>query len=111
MLEINQQLNDNVTGEKPSSCGLCGARRSTGITQRTPLSKQRTGHLQPILIEAANLVPRNRPLAMLYNRETQKDNVNRATLRVARKMVACLVAADRRQKSFLVVENENRIVA
>jgi hypothetical protein len=86
-------------------------KRSAGTTQRTPLSRQRKAHLQPILIEAAKMVPRNRPLAMLYNRETQKDNVNRATLRVARKMVACLVAADRRQKSFLVVENENRIVA
>jgi transposase len=92
-----------------SYCGLCGAEKSSGETiQRTPLSKQRNRHLQTILIEAAKMAPRNSPaLAMIYDREKQKENANRATLAVARKMVAYLVAVDRRQKDFLVVENEN----
>jgi len=65
-----------------SYCGLCGAEKSSGNTvQRTPLSKQRNKHLQTTLIEAAKMAPRNSPdLAMLYDREKQKGNANRATL-------------------------------
>src|ERR1700675_4301553 len=96
-----------------SYCGLCGAEKSSGSTvQRTPLSKQRNKHLQTTLIEAAKMAPRNSPdLAMLYDKEKQKGNANRATLAVARKLVAYLVAVDRRQKEFLTVENENRTAA
>ena len=96
-----------------SYCGLCGAENSSAnIIKRTPLSKQRNKHLQTMLIEAAKMAPRNSPdLAMLYDREKQKGNANRATLAVARKLVAYLVAVDRRQKDFLVVENENRTAA
>jgi hypothetical protein len=79
---------------------------------RTPLSKQRNKHLQTTLIEAAKMAPRNSPeLAMLYDKEKQKGNANRATLAVARKLVAYLVAVDRRQKEFLTVERENRTAA
>jgi len=96
-----------------SYCGLCGAEKSSGSTvQRTPLSKQRNKHLQTTLIEAAKMAPRNSPeLAMLYDKEKQKGNANRATLAVARKLVAYLVAVDRRQKEFLTVENGNRTAA
>jgi transposase len=96
-----------------SYCGLCGAENSSAnIIKRTPLSKQRNKHLQTVLIEAAKMAPRNSvDLAMIYDREKQKDNANRATLAVARKLVAYLVAVDRRQKGFLVVENENRTAA
>src|SRR6266705_1712699 len=63
-----------------SYCGLCGAEKSSGSTvQRTPLSKQRNKHLQTTLIEAAKMAPRNSPeLAMLYDKEKQKGNANRA---------------------------------
>jgi transposase len=96
-----------------SYCGLCGAEKSSGSTvQRTPLSKQRNKHLQTTLVEAAKMAPRNSPaLAMLYDQEKQKGNANRATLAVARKLVAYLVAVDRRQKEFLTVERENRTAA
>src|SRR3989454_1343273 len=96
-----------------SYCGLCGAENSSAnLIKRTPLSKQRNKHLQTTLIEAAKMAPRNSvDLAMLYDREKQKGNANRATLAVARKLVAYLVAVDRRQKDFLVVENENRTAA
>ena len=96
-----------------SYCGLCGAEKSSGSTvQRTPLSKQRNKHLQTTLIEAAKMAPRNSPaLAMLYDQKKQKGNANRATLAVARKLVAYLVAVDRRQKEFLTVERENRTAA
>ena len=96
-----------------SYCGLCGAENSSAnIIKRTPLSKQRNKHLQTTLIEAAKMAPRNSPeLAMIYDREKQKGNANRATLAVARKLVAYLVAVDRRQKDFLIVERENRTAA
>jgi len=73
--------------------------------QRTPLSKQRNKHLQATLIEAAKMAPRNSPeLAMVYDKEKQKGNANRATLAVARKLVAYLMAVDRGQRDFQVVE-------
>jgi transposase len=88
-----------------SYCGLCGAEQSSGHTvQRTPLSKQRNKHLQTTLIEAAKMAPRYNPdLAMLYDKEKQKGNVNRATLAVARKLVAYLMAVDRGQRNFQVL--------
>jgi transposase len=96
-----------------SYCGLCGAeKRSANTVQRTPLSKQRNKHLQTTLIEAAKMAPRYSPeLAMLYDREKQKGNANRATLAVARKLVAYLMAVDRRQRNFQVVETSNCIAA
>src|SRR6266436_4184888 len=96
-----------------SYCGLCGAEKSSGNTvQRTPLSKQRNKHLQTTLIEAAKMAPRNSSeLAMLYDKEKQKGNANRATLAVARKLVAYLMAVDRGQRNFQVVETSNGIAA
>jgi trans-2-enoyl-CoA reductase len=80
--------------------------KSSGNTvQRTPLSKQRNKHLQTTLIEAAKMAPRySSDLAMLYDKEKQKGNANRATLAVARKLVAYLMAVDRGQRNFQVVE-------
>jgi transposase len=93
--------------------GLCGAEKSSGSTvQRTPLSKQRNKHLQCVLIEAAKMAPRNsHDLALLYDRERRRSNANRATLAVASKLVAYLVAVDRRQKDFLVRERQNQTAA
>jgi len=88
-----------------SYCGLCSAQReSAGKEQRGPISKKRNKHLQTILIEAAKLAPRwNRPLAILHERELQKGNRNRATLAVARKLVAYLLAVDKQQTGLLLL--------
>jgi len=96
-----------------SYCGLCGAEKSSGSTvRRTPLSKQRNKHLQTTLIEAAKMAPRFSPtLALLYDIEKQKGNANRATLAVARKLVAYLVAVDRGKTHFLVVDRESSVAA
>src|ERR1700730_12712345 len=85
-----------------SYCGLCGAEKSAGgKTERTPISKQRNKHLQTMLIEAAKLAPRwNAELALVYERAKQKGNRNRATLAVARKLVAYLMAVDREARPF-----------
>ncbi len=65
-----------------------------------------------MLVEAAKMAPRLSPaLAQLYDQAKQKGNANRATLAVARKL-AYLMAIDRRQNGFLVVEKEeDRAVA
>ena len=107
-LEIGEVQRFSSIKKAISYCGLCGAEKSSGsTTQRTPLSKQRNKHLQTTLIEAAKMAPRCSPaLALLYDREKQRGNVNRATLAVARKLVAYLMAVDRGQTHFLVVDRE-----
>jgi hypothetical protein len=55
------------------------------------------------LVEAARLAPRySEELALLYERERQRGNANRAVLAVARKMVAYLLAVDRRNTDFIL---------
>lgn len=107
-LEIGEVQRFSSIKKAISYCGLCGAEKSSGNTvQRTPLSKQRNKHLQTTLIEAAKMAPRYSPmLALLYDREKQKGNANRATLAVARKLVAYLISVDRGQGHFLVVDHE-----
>jgi transposase len=85
-----------------SYCGLCSAyRESAGKEQRGPISKKRNKHLQTILIEAAKLAPsKNAQLAAIYARELERGNRNRATLAVARKMVAYMLAIDKRKTDF-----------
>jgi len=82
---------------------LCGDEKSSADkVTRTPLSKQRNKHIQRVLVEAAKLAPRqDHDLALVYEREKQKGNANRATLAVARKMVAYLLAVDRGQRDFV----------
>ena len=108
-LEIGDVQRFSSIKKAISYCGLCGAERSSGNTvQRTPLSKQRNKHLQTTLIEAAKMAPRNSAeLAMLYDKEKQKGNANRATLAVARKLVAYLMAVDRGHRNFQVLESSN----
>ena len=54
-----------------------------------------------MLIEAAKLAPRyNERLRELYQRECDRGPRNRATVAVARKLVAYLLAVDRRRRDF-----------
>src|SRR3979409_1966034 len=105
-LEVGEVQRFSSIKKAISYCGLCGSEQSSGNTvQRTPLSKQRNKHLQTTLIEAAKMAPRYSPhLTMLYAKEKQKGNANRATLAVARKLVAYLMAVDRGQLNFQVIE-------
>ena len=85
-----------------SYCGLCSAQKeSAGKEQRGPISKKRNKHLQTMLIEAAKLAPHwNEQLAIVHERELKKGNRNRATLAVARKLVAYMLAVDKKQADF-----------
>jgi transposase len=112
-LEIGEVQRFSSIKKAISYCGLCGAEKSSSDTvRRTPISKQRNKHLQTTMIEAAHMAPRYSPtLALLYDREKQKSNANRATLAVARKLVAYLMAVDRGQTHFLVIDRETRTAA
>src|SRR6202521_4027689 len=93
-LEVGEVKRFSSIKKAISYCGLCSAEKSSAeVMKRTPLSKQRNKHLQCILIEAAKMAPRYSPaLALVYDQEKQRGNANRATLAVARKLVAYLVA-------------------
>jgi len=85
-----------------SYCGLCSAQKeSAGKEQRGPISKKRNKHLQTMIIEAAKLAPYwNEQLAIVHERELKKGNRNSATLAVARKLVAYMLAVDRKGSDF-----------
>ena len=94
-LEVGEPSRFPSIGEAVSYCGLCGAQKeSAEKSQRGALSKQRNKNLQTMLIEAAKLAPRyNEQLREVYQRECERGPRNRATVAVARKLVAYLLAA------------------
>jgi len=89
-------------GDAISYCGLTAAfRSSAGKEQRGPISKQRNAWLQTCLIEAAKVAPCWNPqLAALHAKELEYGHKNRATLEVARKLVAYLLAVDKSGQTF-----------
>jgi transposase len=103
-LEIGDPHRFSSIGDAVSYCGLTSALIvSAEKQQRGPISKQRNPHLQAVLIEAAKLAPRWNPqLKELHQRELQHGHRNRATLEVARKLVAYLLAVDKSGKDFEV---------
>jgi len=98
ILEVGEVERFSSIERAISYCGLCSAlRESAGKSSRGPISKQRNRHLQTVLIEAAHLAPRWNPsLRDLRDRELERGHKNRATLAVARRLVALLMAVDRR---------------
>ena len=105
-LEIGDVARFQSIKQAISYCGLCGAEKSSADkVMRTPISKQRNKHIQQVLVEAAKLAPRqNHELALIYEKEKQRGNRNRATLAVARKMVSWMVAVERRKREFVPAE-------
>jgi transposase len=103
-LEIGDAHRFRSAAEAMSYCGLTAALKSSaGKQQRGPISKQRNHWLQTTLIEAAKLAPRwNAQLAALHARELERGHRNRATLAVARKLVAYLLAVDKSGVPFQV---------
>jgi transposase len=96
-LEICDPQRFRSIADAVSYCGLTSALDCSADKQhRGPISKQRNGHLQTVLIEAAKLAPRWNPqLATVHDRELEGGNRNRATLAVARKLFAYLLAVDK----------------
>jgi transposase len=102
-LEIAEVKRFSSLAQAVSYCGLCAAQReSGGKSYRGPLSKQRNKHLQRALIEVAKLAPHYNPrLRQVRDRELDRGHRNRATLAVARKLVAYLLAVDRSGQPFV----------
>jgi transposase len=101
-LEVGDPRRLSSNRKASSYCGLTSAERSSGDkVYGGPLSKQRNKHLQRVLIEAAHLAPSWNPeLKRLYEKECQRGNPNRATIVVARKLVAYLLAVDKSGRRF-----------
>jgi transposase len=107
VLEIDDPHRFSSCKKAISYCGLCSAQKeSAGKNIRGPLSKQRNKHLQTILVEAAKLAPRwNSQLAAVYDKEREQgSNCNRATLAVARKLVAYMLYVDKKKEIFKMSE-------
>jgi transposase len=102
-LEVGDPKRFGRIGQAMSYCGLTSAQsESAGINKRGPISKQRNKHLQTMLIEAAKVAPRwNAQCKAVHERELAKGNKNRATLAVARKLVAYMMAVDTSGKPFV----------
>lgn len=107
-LEIDTPYRFPSVKDVQSYCGLCSAEHeSAGKSWRMPLSKERNPHLQTILIEAAKLAPPHYPyLRAVHDKALNKPggNRNRATLEVARKLTAYLLAVDKSGNPFVPPE-------
>ncbi len=101
-LEVADPQRFSSVAHAVSYCGLTSALVSSADKQqRGPISKQRNAHLQTVLIEASKIAPRWNPqLAAVHARELERGNRNRATLAVARKLVAYLLAVDKSGQPF-----------
>lgn len=107
-LEIDTPHRFSSIKDAQSYCGLCSSEHtSAGKQWRMPLSKERNPHLQTILIEAAKLAPSRHPhLKAAHDKALNKPggDRNRATLEVARKLTAYLLAVDKSGKPFVPPE-------
>ena len=103
-LEVAHPHRFSSVADAVSYCGLTAAfRSSAGKRRQRATSKQRNGWLQTALIEAAKLAPRWNPqLAALHAQQRERGHANRATLQVARKLVAYLLAVDKSGQPFQV---------
>jgi transposase len=113
VLEVGDTSRFRSIKQAISYCGLCSAEKSSANkVMRTPISKQRNKHIQHVLVEAARLAPRySDELALLYEKERQRGNGNRATLAVARKMVALMLAVERRNTDYMPAAEFRRTAA
>lgn len=105
-LEIGDPWRFPSVEKAMSYCGLVAGRQQSGEKEyRQPLSKQRNGNLQSILIEAAHLAPRYNPvLRKFYDKVKEEVHTGAAVIAVARKLVAYLLAVDKSGKPFQMRE-------
>lgn len=106
VLEVSDSFRFPSISHAVSYCGLCSAyKESAGKVRRGPLSKQRNANLQTMLIEVAKLAPTfNSRLAEVHEQELAEGNRNKATIAVARKLVAYMLSVDKSGKNFEIRE-------
>lgn len=102
VLEVGETERFPSIKDAVSYCGLCNAQKeSAGRSVRGPISKKRNQHLQHVLIEAAKIAPIwDEQLANVHARVAKTAHRNTATLAVARKMVAYMLAVERSGQAF-----------
>jgi transposase len=110
VLEVGEVERFHSVKQVISYCDLCsGEKTSADSSRRMLISKQCNRHLQTVPLEAARLAPRLNPeLAVLYEREAAQSNRNQATIAVARKLAAYLLAIDRGERAFLTHQVHSR---
>jgi len=108
-LEVADPHRFGSVAQAVSFCGLCSAQKqSAGKDRRGPISKQRNKYLQRTLVEVAKLAPGYNPqLAAVHAREVDRGHKNRATLAVARKLVAYLLAVDKSGRPFVLTGTQD----
>lgn len=108
-LEIGEVERFATISRACSYCGLTARLyQSAGKEHRRPLSKQRNKYLQTVLVEAAKMAPRwYPPFREISQTQRRRGHHNRATLVIARKLVAYLMAVDRRQQPFRIPASES----
>ena len=103
-LEIGDPNRFRSIADAVSYCGLCAAEEESAgkRCRRGRLSPRCNMHLRTVLIETAKLAPRHNPqLAEIYNKALERTrNENLATIAVARKLVAWLLAIDKHKEEF-----------
>lgn len=106
VLEVSDPFRFPSISHAVSYCGLCSAyKESAGKVRRGPLSKQRNANLQTMLIEVAKLAPiYNSRLAEVREEELAKGNRNKATIAVARKLVAYMLSVEKSGRNFEIRE-------
>jgi transposase len=106
-LEVGDPHRFNSISKAVSYCGLCAAENeSAGKHRHRRFSPRCNMHLRSVLIEAAKLAPlHNVQLAKLYQTECESADENLATIAVARKLVAWLLAIDKRKEDFVPPSN------
>src|SRR5713226_7770003 len=113
-INVHPSLLPHYRGPEPFYWVLANLEKTTGVTihhvdegiDTGDIILQRELEIRPnetetMLIEAAKLVPRHNPqLAFVHERELRRGDRNQATLAVARKLVAYLMAVDKSGKPF-----------
>lgn len=109
-LEVDDPHRFSSISHAVSYCGLCAAEEESDgkrSRRRSQRSYRFNPSLRTTLIEAAKLAPRhNTQLAEVHARaleRTKSDNL--ATIAVARKLVAWLLAIDKRKEDFVALPN------
>ena len=96
---------DFSSDQKSVLIGLPGLPGEVGVSfdfRHAQVIRLCSKHLQRVLIEAAKLAPRWNPqLHDVHERELTRGSRNRATLAVARKLVAYLRAVDTSGRAFV----------
>ena len=93
----------NASPGTPATCASRSRAQasSAGIDHPRAPGQKPNKHLPSLLIEDAKMAPRHKPqLRAVHERELARGNKNRATLAVARKLVAYLLAADKSDQLF-----------